>query len=176
MVHSVELLFDPDSDGAIRQIWDDLAGNGIRSQAASTSTSNRPHTTLTVAENMDDAVDGALRPLLALLPLSCTLGAPMVFGHGPFTLVRLLVPSAALLELQARTHQICLPHMPAGPLPHTAPGGWTPHVTLARRVPADQLAAALALRTLSRDHAVSAVSAVGIRHWDGDAQCERLIS
>ncbi len=101
MVHSVELLFDDETDAAMRRIWDDLTDAGVRSLAGSTSPSNRPHVTLTVADHMDDAVDDALRPLLGMLPLPCTIGAPMLFGSGPFTLVRLVVPSAELLALQA---------------------------------------------------------------------------
>ena len=134
MVHSVELLFDSETEAAVRRIWDDLTNAGVRSQAAQQSPSNRPHVTLAVAEHMDDAVNDALRPLLGRLPLACTIGAPMLFGRGPFTLVRLVVPSAELLALQAEVHEVCLPHMSPGPLPHADPGHWTPHVTLARRV------------------------------------------
>ena len=143
MVHSVELLFDTEADAAVRRLWDDLTDAGVRSLASSTSPSNRPHVTLSVAEHMDDAVNDALRPLLRRLPFRGTIGAPMVFGRGPFTLVRLVIPSAELLALQAEVHTVCLPHMSPGPLPHAEPGHWTPHVTLARRVPADKLADAL---------------------------------
>ena len=104
MVHSVELVFDADTEAAVRRIWDDLTDAGVRSLASSTSPSNRPHVTLAVAEHMDDAVDDALRPLLRLLPLPCTIGAPMVFGRGPFTLVRLVMPSTELLALHAEVH------------------------------------------------------------------------
>ncbi len=174
MVHSVELLFDFDTDAAVRQVWDDLAGEGIRSLAGHRSPTNRPHVTLTVAEDMDGEVDVALRPLLARLPLRCVIGAPMVFGTGPFvTLVRLVVPSAALLELQAEAHRICLPHMAEDPLPHTDPGKWTPHVTVARRIPADQLATALAVPGVTRD--IDA-AATGLRHWDGNRRVEHPIT
>ena len=45
MVHSIELVFDSDTEAAIRRIWDDLAGAGIPSQAPA----SRPHVTLAVA-------------------------------------------------------------------------------------------------------------------------------
>jgi 2'-5' RNA ligase len=167
MVHSVELLFDRDADAAIRHIWDDLNEAGVRSQAAHTGPSNRPHITLAVAETMDESVHDALRPLLRRLPLSCTIGAPMLFGRRDFTLVRLIVPSAELLSLHAEVQNTCLPHMPAGPLSHSEPGQWTPHVTLARRMPADQLKSALGLRSVSQ-HLSGA--AVGLRHWDGNSK------
>jgi 2'-5' RNA ligase len=169
VVHSVELLFDSDTETAVRRVWDDLTDAGVRSLASSTSPSNRPHVTLSVAEHMDDAVDDALRPLLRLLPFSCTIGAPMLFGRGPFTLVRLVIPSAELLALQAEVHQVCLPHMSPGSLPHADPGHWTPHVTLARRVDRDKLADALSLRGMSRDRRGTAVE---LRRWDGNKKVE----
>lgn len=169
MVHSVELLFDPDTDAAVRRLWDDLTDAGVRSLASSTSPSNRPHVTLSVAGHMDDAVNAALRPLLGLLPFSCTIGAPMLFGRGPFTLVRSIIPSAELVALQAEVHEACLPHMSPGPLPHAEPGHWTPHVTLARRVPPDKLRDGLSLRRMTRDHRATAVA---VRHWDGNNRVE----
>jgi 2'-5' RNA ligase len=169
VVHSIELLFDAESEAGLRRIWDDLTDAGVRSLASSTSPSNRPHVTLSVAEDMADAVNDALRPVLRLLPLACTIGAPMMFGRGPFTLVRLVVPAAALLELQAEVHEVCLPYMSPGPLPHAEPGHWTPHVTLARRVRHDKLADALSLRRMPGDRRVTAVA---LRHWDGNKRVE----
>ncbi len=172
MVHSVELLFDPDTDAAIRSIWDDLTEAGVRSQAAHKSPNNRPHVTLAVAERMDESVNDALRPVLQRLPLACTIGAPMIFGRRDFTLVRLVLPSAELLSLHAEVQSVCGPHMPTGPLPHSEPGQWTPHVTLARRVPADQLQSALVLRSMAPD---LSATAVGLRHWDGNSKREYQI-
>ena len=173
MVHSVELLFDDATDAAMRRIWDDLTEAGVRSLAGSTSPSNRPHVTLSVAEHIDDAVNDALRPVLRKLPFPCAIGAPMLFGRGPFTLVRLLIPSADLLALQAEVHEACRPHMSPGPLPHADPGHWTPHVTMARRVKAEKLADALSLTRMSRDRRGFAVA---IRHWDGNNRVEHSIS
>ena len=172
MVHSVELVFDADTDTRIRKVWDDLSFVGVRSQAAVKSPSNRPHVTLAVAERMADDVDGALVPVLARLPLACRIGAPMLFGAGPFTLVRLVVPSQELLALHENVHRICLPFMTPGPLPHTEPGQWTAHVTLARRVDAVQLPQVFGLAEVGAD--VEA-TAVGLRHWDGNARVEHRI-
>lgn len=174
MVHSVELLFDAGTEAAVREMWEELSQAGIRSMAGHRSPTNRPHVTLTVAEDMDGAVDRALADVLARLPLHGVLGAPMLFGAGrAVTLVRLLVPSVELLSLQADVYRTCLPHMPKGALPHADPGRWTPHVTLARRVPVDQLPAVFALRALTRD---IPVAAVGLRHWDGDERVEHAIT
>ena len=42
MVHSVELLFDPDTESAIRRVWERLSELGLRSPALT----SRPHVTL----------------------------------------------------------------------------------------------------------------------------------
>ncbi|MBO0676380.1 2'-5' RNA ligase family protein [Mycolicibacterium sp. S2-37] len=173
MVHSVELLFDPDTDAAVRRLWTDLSAAGIRSQAGHRSPTNRPHVTVTVAPEMSDAVDAALRPLLGLLPLDGLIGAPMLFGGRTLTLVRLLVPSAELLALHAAVDEACRPHTPGGPLPHAAPGQWTPHVTLARRVAPDQLPAAMSVPGIGSDIACRVTA---LRHWDGDNRVEHPIS
>lgn len=173
MVHSVELLFDSETESAVQQIWADLMAVGIRSQAAHRSPSNRPHITLTVAERMDDTVDAALLPVLARLPLDCRIGAPMLFGSRAITLVRLVVPSVQLLALHAEVHRVSLPHTATGPLPHADPGRWTPHVTLARRVPLDLLSTAFGVGAVTRD---IPATAVGLRHWDGDAKVVHTIT
>lgn len=173
MVHSLELLFDADTDAAIRGLWDDLAAAGIASLAGHRSPSNRPHVTLTVAAEMDDGVDASLRALLDRFPLDCVIGAPMLFGGGrTVTLVRLVVPSPELLALHAEGYRVCLPHMPKGPLPHGEPGRWTPHVTLARRVAPDRLPVAVAVPRLGRD---IGARITGLRHWDGNAKREHPI-
>lgn len=173
MVHSVELLFDPDADAEVRRIWDDLSAAGLRSQAANRSPSNRPHVTLTVAEHMADGVNEALRPLVSMLPFDGLIGAPMLFGGRTLVLTRLLVPPAALLALHREVDRVCRPHIDGAPLPHTAPGQWTPHVTLARRVPPDQLPAAVAVPGSGRDIRCRIMA---LRHWDGNNRVEYPIS
>jgi hypothetical protein len=172
VVHSVELVFDADTDDRIRRVWDDLLAVGVRSQAAVKSPSNRPHVTLVVAERMAEGVDEALLPVTARLPLECRIGAPMLFGVGPFVVVRLVVPSRELLALQEEVHRRCLPFMTPGPMPHGVPGYWTAHVTLARRVDALELPRVFGVDGVG---AVLDARAVGLRHWDGDARVEHRI-
>lgn len=167
MAHSVELLLDTGTDGSIRGIWDALAEKGIRSQAAHRGPSNRPHVTMAVSAAISGSVDAELSAATTGLPLSCRIGAPIVFGRGPFTLARLVVPSAQLLELHAQVYRICLPHMPSGAFAHAAPGHWTPHVTLARRVDAALLDRAMPMAGAEIDGAF-----VGLRRWDGDTKSE----
>ncbi len=170
MVHSIELLLDPDSDTAIRRIWTTLAHAQLPSQAAN----SRPHVSLVVAERIDAAADLVLRPIAQRLPVRCVLGAPLLFGGPRFTVGRLVVPSAELMSLQSDAHEACLPHLHPGPMAHTAPGAWTPHVTLCRRMEPAQLAKALrVVRQVTRDiHG----EFVGMRHWHGDERVEQPIS
>jgi 2'-5' RNA ligase superfamily len=168
MVHSVELLVDPDTDAAIRRDWAALAEAGLPSQARHRSPTNRPHTTLAVSDRIDQAVDTDLAAVAGLLPLGCRIGAPMLFGRRTLTLVRLVVPSAELLRVHEAVDAICAPRMTPGPLPHSHPGQWTPHVTLCRRLaPAD---VATALDVIGAADVVGAFA--GLRRWDGDARVE----
>lgn len=173
MVHSVELTLDAGADAAVRDIWQALAAAGVPSQAGHRSPTNRPHVTVTVAEQMSAGADADLVSLLDRLPLPCRIGAPMIFGRGPYTLVLLVIPSAELLDLHTQVNRICLPHMVSEPLGHTLPGQWTPHVTLARRLRADLLEPAL---TVAGSGADIVGEFAGLRHWDGNARQEHPIS
>ena len=73
MAHSVELLFDDDTEAAVRLVWAGLADVGIRRQAPA----SRPHTTLTVAERIDAEVDAVLAALMDRFPFPCRIGAPL---------------------------------------------------------------------------------------------------
>jgi 2'-5' RNA ligase len=172
MAHSVELLFDQETDDAIRRQWAALAEAGLPSQANHRSPTNRPHVTLTVAARIDPVVDAELRELAGRLPLPCRIGAPLVFGHRSLVLARLIVPNRDVLEFHEAVDEVCEPHLPSGPFPHARPGQWTPHVTLARRLAPADLAAAL--------DAVSADAAdgtfAGLRRWDGDARVDTVIA
>jgi 2'-5' RNA ligase superfamily len=172
MAHSVELLFDPDTEEAIRRAWTALSDAELPSQTHHRSPSNRPHVTLSVSERIDPAVDGLLRRAAATLPLICRVGAPLLFGSERLTLVRLIVPSLSLLEFQRTVDATCASFMPRGAYEHSRPGQWTPHVTLCRRLARFDVPAALA--------AVGAGDVVGefvaLRRWDGDARIDTLLS
>ena len=177
MVQSVELLLDDALDGAVRRQWDRLAAAGLPSQARHPGASNRPHVTLTVSTvPWSAAVEAALADaVIGSLPLAVRLGAPLVFAPGPrCVLARLVVPSPALLALHARIHAAAEPDRAPGGVPHTAPGEWTPHVTLARGLPVARLGEAVAaLGEATPGHVPGAPGhAVGARRWDGDARRE----
>jgi hypothetical protein len=169
MVHSVELVFDPDTEAAIRHIWDGLREAGIPSQAPA----SRPHATLTVAERIDSEVDAVLASLSDRFPLPCRIGAPLVFGRSQLILTRLMVPTVELLTVHADVYRISLPHTQPGPMPNSVPGQWTGHVTMARRVHGSQLGRAL--RIAGKPSEIKG-SVLGLRRWDGNSKREYPIS
>jgi hypothetical protein len=169
VVHSVELVFDPDTEASVRHIWDGLREAGIPSQAPA----SRPHATLTVAERIDPEVDGLLTTLRARFPFPCRIGAPLLFGRAKVVLARLVVPTAELLDVHTEVHRMCVPHLSPGPMPNALPGQWTAHVTLARRVVPAQLGRAL--RIAGRPPEIAG-HVVGLRRWDGNAKREYPIN
>ncbi len=160
MVHSVELLFDRDTEAALRRIWDDLADADLPARAPA----GRPHVTLAVAERISPDVDRLLRPIAAQLPIACTVGAPLLFGRSNAVLARLIVPTAELVAVHAEVHRICGPYLLPEPMPHSLPGQWTAHATVARRVGGPQLEQAFQLAGQpSEIHG----TVTGLRRWDG---------
>lgn len=169
MVHSIELVFDRDTEAAIRRIWDDLAVAGIPSQAPA----GRPHVTLAVAERIDSGVDELLRPVAQRLPVSCAIGAPVLFGRANVVFARLIVPTGDLLALHAEVHRQCDAYVAPAPMSNSLPGQWTAHVTLARRVGGNQLGRAL--RIAGRPTQIDGHFA-GLRRWEGNKRTEHPIS
>ncbi|GLE51467.1 2'-5' RNA ligase family protein [Mycobacterium montefiorense] len=167
MVHSIELVFDRDTEAAVRRIAEELADAGIRSHAAS-----RPHVTLAVAESIWPDVDELLRPVSQRLVLDALIGAPVLFGHSNAVFARLLVPSQELLALHAEVHRLCRPHLAPAPMANSLPGQWTAHVTLARLVGEAQLGRAL---RIGGRRAQLEGSFAGLRRWDGNERVEHLL-
>lgn len=164
MVQSVEMLLDPDGERAVLAQWSQLVEAGLPSQARHTGATNRPHLTLAVARELDGDQEAAIRAAVSgSLPLPLRLGGLLLFGPGPFVLGRLVVPSADLLALQQAVVAGIGPT--SSVMPHQASGGWTAHVTLARRLTAEQLAGAVAILSPMDDLQVQARV---IRRWDGE--------
>jgi 2'-5' RNA ligase len=112
-------------------------------------------------------MNAALSSLMTGLHLPVRLGALTLFGphRDRFVLVHQVVPSVELLHLQRRVAEIC----EAAELGYFAAGRWTPHVTVARRVPAPDLPAVL--EVLAGVSAVDQVATVTqCRRWDSDAR------
>jgi len=168
MTQSVELLLDPSSDAAVRAEWAALRAAGLPSeQRSATSDHHRPHITLYAGDALSAGADGALPALVAGMSLELRLGALMLFGphRERFVLVHQVVPSGTLLDLQQRVAEVC----GADASGYFGPGRWSPHVTLARRVPPSDLPEVL--------HALEPGSAVGrtvevtaCRRWDSETR------
>ena len=155
-VVSIELLLDDASEAAVRADWERLRAAGHSSLAAHTAPSNRPHVTLLVRPALAPVAFGEA---LALLPVALTLAEPLVFRHGDRgVLARRVTPTEELRRLHQAVHAAASPGVDA---PHTAPGDWTPHVTLARRLRLDALDDALRLLG-----PVRAGAGVALRRWD----------
>jgi hypothetical protein len=165
MVHSVELVFDRDTEAAIRHIWDGLREAGIPSQAPA----SRPHASLTVAQRIDPEVDSLLASLNDRFPLPCRIGAPLVFGRSEVILTRLVVPTTDLLAVHGEVYRLCLPHVAPEPMSNSMPGKWTAHVTLARRVHGNQLGRAV--RIAGKPPEIAG-SIIGLRRWVGESKRE----
>ncbi|MBF6227005.1 2'-5' RNA ligase family protein [Nocardia abscessus] len=166
MVQSVELLLDEAAEAEIRRQWELLAEAGVASLAARTDESNRPHITAGVARQIWPRIEQALDEH-TFSPIPVRLGGLVVFGARRPILVRLVVPTEALLALHHRIfHTISpCPGVPA----NVHPDAWTPHITLARRVPPHQLGEAI--HAVARDRDFPA-TVLGIRRWDGDQRRE----
>ncbi|PPG37540.1 hypothetical protein C5C17_18030 [Pseudoclavibacter sp. RFBA6] len=188
---SLELLFDDLTEARIWDEWRVLQELGVSSMGAHTSASNRPHLSLLVrsgvapvdaaglnagagagaaAESEPDAVtvhpplvSAQVRRASGRLPLAVTLGAPLLFRHGGrAVLARSVLPTSGLLDLHAEVHALSETVSAASDLPHTTPGNWTPHVTLARRLKLADLERALSALELEPIEA----QATELRLWD----------
>jgi 2'-5' RNA ligase len=182
-VHSIELLLDDVTDTAVRDSWAALAEAGLPSLAHHAGETNAPHVSLSVAARLDDRADPRLRRISDALPLPLELGGLVVFGRPPrgLVLARAVVPTAALLALHHDVHESA---GGAAPVAHTAPGRWTPHVTLASRLTPDQLARAVEVLAGAEEargtttpvdpDAVPVPPETGrlvtLRRWDSDAR------
>ena len=172
MAQSVELTFDPATENAVRAEWDRLAEAGLPSaRRARPDEHHRPHLTLYAADRIPAEADARLPGLFTDVDIPVRIGSLMVFGprHGQVILVRSVVPSAELLVLQGQTARLC----GAEVVGQFGVGGWTPHVTLARRMGVDQLGEAVRVLNGSAD-------LVGVarhcRRWDGDQRIVRWLT
>ena len=167
-MHSVEVVLDDESDLWVRRQWAALAEVGVPSQARHTGASNRPHVTLALTSQMDPEVQSGLRDAVSALPVPITIGGLLVFGSTRFVLTRLVVPNAALLALQAAV----LDALPDGTEATVdrhgtfAPGRWTAHITLGRRLAATDVGTAIrALADLPRPRGTDG-ALTRARRWD----------
>jgi 2'-5' RNA ligase len=164
VTQSVELTLDQASELAVREQWAALAEAGLPTeQRVLPSPSHRPHVTLYAGAALDAEVDERLPQLFSGLDLAFRIGSVLLFGprRGQVVLVRQVVPTGALLALQQEVATLC----GASPDGQFGAGRWTPHVTLARRVPVGQVGAVL---TALAEVPELDVTSRDCRRWDSD--------
>lgn len=168
-MHHVDLVLDPGADAAVRSVWGALDEVGLPSLAHHRSASNRPHTTLALSRSWAEggARDAVVRRL-GVLPMTVRLGAPVVFGRGPFVLALTVVPTQALIALHRALAEL-LPPARA----HLEPGAWTPHVTCANRLAAAQVGPALEVVVAAG--LPETVTFEGARHWDAVGRVDEAL-
>ena len=166
-MRSIELTFDPDLEAAIRAEWATLQAAGLPNLGRHPDASNRPHLTMAAGPALEITDDLTALfdqpPPCAQLPVHIGVSGLLLFraGSGRFVLARPVVISEALLDL----HRTVLEQVP-GAVELTQPGRWTPHVTLARRMSAGQVAEAL--EVLGEPPAFG--QAVAARFWNGETK------
>lgn len=170
MVQSLELLLDDTLDAAVRREWQLLLEADLPSQGRHKGISNRPHITLSVADEMNE-FDTRVHDEYLMVDMPVRLGAFVVFRGRHATLARLVVPSRRLIDLHARASEVV--GDADGSRSHTAPGKWTPHVTLARRMTRVELAEALLRLDSAQPDLVGTTSA--LRRWDGEDKREWIV-
>ncbi|MEO7754550.1 MAG: 2'-5' RNA ligase family protein [Terracoccus sp.] len=168
--HSIEAMFDPATDAAVREEWRALLDAGLRSQAAHPGATNAPHLTLSVARSIPESLDAVIERDLAaddLLPLEIGLGPVVVLGERRPVLARLVVPTTGLLRLHAVVAAATrgLDDVPAT----AAVGSWVPHVTLARLAHPEELGRAFGvLHELTPGAGIRVGRIESVRRWDPD--------
>lgn len=169
MTQSVEIVLDPVSEDLLRQEWDRLADAGLPSARRGVpSPSHRPHLTLVAVDRLPAGAEEALAEAVAGVSLTVQLGSVLLFGphRDRFVLVRGVVASPALLELQQRVATAA----GAGEHPQFGVGRWTPHVTLAPRVARSQLPEVLGV--LGEGSAGRWAEVCRVRRWDSERRRE----
>lgn len=166
-VFSVELLLDDAAERAVRADWSRLIDAGLPSSGRNPSPTNRPHLTVAVRDDIRlDRLDG----LAEAMPLPIEVSGMLVFGGAARSvLTRHVVASVALLEFHREIARRLGPPEPR--YSNTAPDRWSPHITLARGLDAEQLARAV--RAVSASFVGG--EAIGLRLWDASAKITTLV-
>ncbi|WP_322411504.1 2'-5' RNA ligase family protein [Microbacterium invictum] len=155
---SVEVLPDAATEALALAAWRRLVDAGLPSAGRHTGESNRPHITVAVRES--PRLDG-LAALADRLPLPLRLGGVLLFPRSGQAVVSWqVVLTAPLAEFHRRVTGAVGPAEER--YTHTEPDGWSPHLTMARRVPLADLGAAVA----AIDLAPHAGEVTGLRIWD----------
>jgi hypothetical protein len=171
-VDSVELLLDPDGEQQVLADWRLLQQAGLPSLADHRSPSNAPRVTLVTAPEIGGGTDTALAEAAAgALPLPLVCEGLLVFsGRRGLVLSRHVLCSPLLVDFQRTVYGLLAGAV--DPMPMSLPGGWVPHLTLARGLSRSQLAAAVRLLDAGR----STAEAAALRRWDGSRKLQTRLA
>lgn len=130
MAYLFEAYLDPDADARVRRLWDVLKERGISD--SNLRNDSTPHLTLLTVESLDvDAARAALGLVARLPAFSLPLRGLAFFPGERATLYLPVTPSTDLLDLQ----RACVGAARAAGANPRDDRAWTPHVSLARRLP-----------------------------------------
>ena len=139
MAHALTLLFDPQTDAAVRATWASLEARGLRSMATATHGRHRPHVSLLVAPRITSAqARSGAEPLGAITDLSVRLGSVAVFPGRAGVLYLSVVPTLPLLRLHHALHAR-MARAGVESDRHYLPDMWVPHCTLAQGLTHDEV-------------------------------------
>ena|SRR5437660_5871601 len=144
MAQALEFLFDPDSDAAVRSLWERLERAGVPSLATRTHRKHRPHVTFALAGSIPPATRDALRVDLRQLSIPrLWLSTLAAFSTVDNVLMLAAVVDTELLAVHSAVHDILAGRVKQ-PSAYYLPGSWVPHCTLAQGVESAQTAAGFA--------------------------------
>lgn len=137
--------------------WEALKAAGLPSQADHRSMTNAPHLTLVAAVGIEQAVVRMAGETVGpLLPTRILLRGLVLFGQGPrVTIAHLVEPDQALAAAAAQIRAL---------VPKLRHPIWTPHVTVARRVPRRMVPMTLDVLRAADD--LSELDCDRLRWWD----------
>lgn len=152
---ALELSFDAASEAAVVAQWESLRAAGLPSQADHRSMTNAPHVTVVAAQELDPGL-AAVAAATIPLPTTLVVRGLVLLGTGArVTVAHLVEPETALASAAAAVRDR------VAALRHPV---WTPHVTLARRVPRTRVAELLDV--LAQQPAPTALTCTRLRWWD----------
>jgi len=151
--------FDQQSEMTIRSLWEALAEIGVPSPGFDGTATARPHVTFFYGDTLAiEPTVAALSALPALGDLPVRLGSVGVFPRSVLHLP--VVPSVDLLHRHRRVSDAAGQWVKGGHASY-GPDRWSPHVTLASKVPTGLLGAAVEM-CASRLPIVAALTSGGI--------------
>ncbi len=144
MSRGIVLWPDVSTSAAVRRIWRELDAAGLPSLETHTHCLHQPHVSLVVADHLDDQAAVAAVGHLPEVQIPCRVEAAALFPGG--FLILPVVPNIELLNEQRRV-SAAAGDLAVGRWDHTEPGEWSPHMTCAYGLTADQVGDALAIAT-----------------------------